>query len=117
MLHSTYLMSRLQLWQDRGLNRLNELIHTIGISLHDAKQLYKYMPAEHQRKLEASIIPSAEKFGLFELAYMSFTRNIDFTVSFMASDLCCLLVAVLEAPPQGGIQYKAFSEYHISCFW
>lgn len=117
MLHSTYLMSRLQLWQDRGLNRLHELIHTIGISLHEARQLFKYMPAENQRKLEASIIPSAEKFGLFELAYMSFTRNVDFTASFMASDLCCLLVAVLEAPPQGGIQYKAFSEYHISCFW
>ncbi len=33
MLHSIYLMTKLQLWQDRGLKRLNEFIHTIGISL------------------------------------------------------------------------------------
>ncbi len=33
MLHSNYLMTKLQLWQDRGLKRLNEFIHTIGISL------------------------------------------------------------------------------------
>lgn len=51
MLHSHYLMTKLQLWQDRGLKRLNEFIHTIGISLQEAKQLYKYMPADSQRKL------------------------------------------------------------------
>lgn len=43
MLHSTYLMARMELWQDRGLNKLHEFIHNIGISLQDAKQLYKYM--------------------------------------------------------------------------
>jgi cell division control protein 45 len=33
MVHSNYLMVKMELWQDRGLNRLHEFIHTIGISL------------------------------------------------------------------------------------
>lgn len=44
MMHSNYLFAKMQLWQDRGMKKLNEFIHTIGISLQDAKQLYKYMP-------------------------------------------------------------------------
>lgn len=51
MLYSNYLITKLQLWQDRGLDRLHEFIHTIGISLQEAKQLFKYMTAESQKKL------------------------------------------------------------------
>ena len=51
MLHSSYLMVKLQLYEERGIDRLKELIHTIGISLQDAKQLYKYMPLESQKRL------------------------------------------------------------------
>jgi hypothetical protein len=53
------------------------------------------MPVESQRKLESSIIPSAEKYGLLEVAYMSFVRNVDYTAAFMASDFCYALISVL----------------------
>jgi cell division control protein 45 len=33
MLNSNYLMINLHLWEEKGVNRLNELIHHIGISL------------------------------------------------------------------------------------
>jgi cell division control protein 45 len=51
MLYSNYLMTKLFLWEDRGLNKLHEFIHTIGISLQESRQLYKYMSLDSQRKL------------------------------------------------------------------
>jgi cell division control protein 45 len=43
MMHSSYLMIKLSLWGDKGVNILNELLSTIGISQVEAKQLYKFM--------------------------------------------------------------------------
>lgn len=103
---SAYLMARLELWQDRGLNRMHEFIHTIGISLQDAKQLYKYMPVEAQKKLDSSIFTAAEKFALLDVAYYSFARNLDYSAPFMASDVVYVLTATLEAPPSPPISYK-----------
>jgi cell division control protein 45 len=101
MLHSHYLTTKLCLWEDRGLTRLHELIHALGISLQEAKQLYKYMPLDSQRKIDANIFPAAEKFGLHEVTFMSFVRHVDSSASLTASDFCCVLTAVLEAAPVG----------------
>jgi len=59
MLNSTYLMVHLHLWDDKGIDRLKEYIHRLGISLQDAKQLFKYMPKESQVKIENQIIPTS----------------------------------------------------------
>ena len=59
MLHSKYLTIKLGLWEDKGMTRLHELIHSLGISLQEAKQLFKYMPLDTQRKLDSSIFPAA----------------------------------------------------------
>jgi|LakMenEpi03Aug12_release.lakeMendotaPanAssembly.Ray.scaffolds.fasta_scaffold220510_1 cell division control protein 45 len=99
MMHSNYLMMKFNLWEDRGRQRLHEFLQRIGISLSEAKQLYKYMSQESQKKLENFIIPTAESFQLFEVAYMSFVRNVDYSATFMASDFCHILACVLEASP------------------
>lgn len=117
MMNSNYLMTKLHLWEDRGRNRLHEFIHTIGISLNEAKQLYKYMSQDSQRKLENSIFPSAEKFGLHEVAYMSFMRHVDYTASYMASDFCHILTSVLEAPPLIDTSYNELHDFRIRSFW
>jgi cell division control protein 45 len=59
MLNSNYLMTHLHLWDDKGIDRLKEYIHRLGISLQDAKQLYKYMPKESQVKIENQIMPTS----------------------------------------------------------
>lgn len=51
MLHSNYMMIKLHLWDEKGISRLNEFIHTLEISLQEAKQLFKYMSREAQQKL------------------------------------------------------------------
>jgi cell division control protein 45 len=46
MVNSNYLMTRLGLWNDKGLKKLHEILTTIGISLVESKQLFKYMQKE-----------------------------------------------------------------------
>ncbi len=117
MKHSNYLMTKLHLWEDKGLNKLHEFIHNIGISLQEAKQLYKYIPKESQRKLEDSIYASAEKFQLLDVAYHSFVKQVDYSAAFTASDYYYLLTAVLEAPSKTPVAYDHLHEYRIKCFW
>jgi cell division control protein 45 len=51
MMHSNYLMIKLNLWEDKGVNSLHRFLHMIGISLSEAKQLYKFMSVESMKKL------------------------------------------------------------------
>jgi cell division control protein 45 len=95
MVHSNYIFSKMALWIERGHKKLHEFIHTLGISLQDAKQLYKYMPAEGQRKLDGSVFAAAEKHGLLDITYHSFARNVDHSAPFMASDFVHILTATL----------------------
>ena len=48
---------------------------------------------------------------------MTFMRNIDYSASFMASDIYYILISILEARPPTAINYHAFSDYQIKCFW
>lgn len=65
------------------------------ISLADAKQFFKYMPRESQLKLENNIVPIAEKYGLHEIVYSSFVRQIDYADPFTASDYYYILISIL----------------------
>jgi cell division control protein 45 len=117
MLHSTYMMTHMHLWEEKGVDRLKEYIHRLGISLQDAKQLYKYMPKESQSKFESQIIPTSESFKLYDIVYTSFQRQLDYSASFMASDYYHILTAVLENPPRVNLNSKELTEYRIKCFW
>lgn len=75
------------------------------------------MPAEGQRKLDSSIFAAAEKFGLLEVTYLSFARNLDYSAPFMASDVVHVLTSVLEAPPKPPVPYAELSGHQVKCFW
>ncbi len=111
------MMINLRLWDEKGIGKLNEFIHNIGISLTDAKQLYKYMPREVQKKLSENIVVVAEKFKLLEVVYMSFQRQIDYSAAYMASDYHYVLTSALEGPPPHSLTFEELPEHRISCFW
>lgn len=117
MQYSDYLMCKLRLWEDKGLQRLHEFIHAIGVSLQEAKQLYKYMSAESRKKLEHNIVPAAEKMDLFDVTFLSFMKQADYSASFMASDYYHILTSVLEAAPDRDTPFKELPEHRIRCFW
>lgn len=117
MLHSGYIFSKMGLWVERGHKKLHEFIHTLGISLQDAKQLYKYMSNEGQRKLDGSVFAAAEKHGLLDITYHSFARNVDHSAPFMASDFVHILTSTLEAPAIPAVPYTELPAHQIKCFW
>ena len=117
MRNSDYLMTKLRLWEDKGLNRLHEFIHAIGISLQEAKQLYKFMSSDSQKNLEHNIIPAAEKLDLLDVTFISFMKQADYSATYMASDYYYILTSILEAPPQQEIPFNELPEYRVQCFW
>lgn len=52
MMNSSYLMVKLNLWNDKGITKLHEILTRIGISLDQSKQQYKYMLKELKDSLE-----------------------------------------------------------------
>lgn len=65
----------------------------------------------------SSLFNAAEKFGLLEVAYLSFSRNLDYSTAYMASDVVHILTSVLEAAPQTTLSNADMQEHQIKCFW
>jgi hypothetical protein len=118
VLHSPYMIAGLALWDPLGLKKLHELISLIGLSLQEAEQLYKYMLKTSAEKLESSIMTLAgkDKFRLFDIAYESFAKQVDYAFEMTASDYCYALSAVLERPPRATPPIEP-SEHRVTCFW
>lgn len=111
------MMIKLHLWEERGLQKLNEFIHYLEIGLNESKQKFKFMQREAQLKLENNIIPIAEKFKIHDVVFNSFIKQIDYSDSVMASDYFYILTSVLEAPPSNQIPFNMLSNHRIRCFW
>ena len=75
------------------------------------------MPVEGQKMLDSSIFTAAEKFGLLEVAYLSFARNLDYSTAYMASDVVHILTPVLEAAPQTTLSNADIAQHQVKCFW
>lgn len=117
-MNSPYMIAGLCLWDQMGVKKLHELISLIGLSLSEAKQLYKYMLKTSIEKLESSIMSYAEKekFKLFEVAFESFAKQVDYAFEMTASDYYYALSAVLERPTKK-LKIEEVYEHRIECFW
>ena len=101
IMNSAYMIAKLNLWEQAGINKLNEFLNLIGLSLNESKQLYKYLSKESIDKLENDVLTCAQnpRFNLFEIAFQSFSRQVDYGIEFMASDYYYAISAILERPP------------------
>jgi cell division control protein 45 len=81
-LNSSYMVSKLNLWDQNGIDKFHELLHLIGISLSEAKQLFKFMPKDTVEKLETRIFTYAEnpRFNLLDIAFESYSKQVDYCV-------------------------------------
>jgi hypothetical protein len=57
-----------------------------------------------------------EKFKLFEVAYESFAKQVDYAFEMTSSDYYYALSAVLERPTKT-IKTEEVYEHRIECFW
>jgi hypothetical protein len=75
------------------------------------------MSREAQNKLENNIIPTAEKFGLHEVVYTSFIKQVDYSDAFTPADYHYALTSVLEAPPSIQLNLQGLGDHRVNCFW
>lgn len=98
MYHSSYIASRLGLYQKNGRRRLDEWLARMGIPLEECKQDYGYMRKEFKDALYDKMLQYGTEFGLVNLTYPSFRRVTNYTSQLAAADLVISITAMLETP-------------------
>ncbi|KAF2864255.1 CDC45-like protein [Piedraia hortae CBS 480.64] len=101
MLHSTYLSTRLHVWNEQGRKRLNKLLAKMGISLAEAAQGYLHLPLDLKKSLNQRLEKFAEQYNLHGLVPSSkdewgFVRSWGWAATFSAVDVALVVSSILE---------------------
>ena len=96
MRYSPYIVTKMRLWDDFGVERLNDLITQIGLSLEEAKQLYSYMSTKQKNDIKGAFFKKAVEFDLLDIYFNSFKRQVDTYHSLFCSDYCWAITTALE---------------------
>ena len=97
MLHSPYVVTRLQTWKESGVNLLDSLLVHCGLPLQAAKQKFSHMSPNMEKQMREKLKEHAGSHGgLHELTYWSFTYQHGFKVKMSAMDIVYAATAVLE---------------------
>ncbi|KAG5645924.1 hypothetical protein DXG03_005071 [Asterophora parasitica] len=75
MYHSSYVASKLGIWQERGRKRLTGLLAKMGFSIPQTQQPYAHMDMDLKNDLLQRLSDVAPEYGLVELSYPSFIRS------------------------------------------
>lgn len=76
--------------------KLKKLVATLGVSLVDAQQPFRFMNGDLKKQFRAKFATAAQKVGLPDVVVDSFTFNVDFKHQFDAFDIANLLSGVLN---------------------
>ncbi|EME82807.1 uncharacterized protein MYCFIDRAFT_136813 [Pseudocercospora fijiensis CIRAD86] len=105
MQHSTYLATRLHLWNDNGKKRLAKLLAKMGISLQEAGKGFTHMNSELKHTLRKRILKFAEQYNLADLVPgnngrsmegWGFVRAMGWAGTYSAEDIAIVVGALLE---------------------
>lgn len=94
--HSNYTACRFRVWTIKGRKRLHEFLADIGLPLNECKQSYSAMDMELRSHFTEWIVDAAEKFGLNEIMYGSFTVQNGYKTKLSASDVVFAVSSTLE---------------------
>lgn len=96
--HSNYVVSKLKLWNDIGKRELNKFFAKLGIPAEEYNQQYKFMNPKYKSIIKEKIIEIAPQFGLEEILFSSFVRQIDNKTQMNAADMVYVVTSLLESP-------------------
>ena len=96
--NSEYVAIKLRLWEDAGKKELNRFFVTLGIPTHEYNQQYKFMSPNCKETMKNKIQEVAPKFGLNNLLFPSFVRQINNKTQMNASDMVYVVTSLLESP-------------------
>lgn len=97
MRNSMYCSCKLKLWTLRGEKRLHELLVEMGLPLTHAKQMFNSMDLTLRQEFHQMIEKLAEKYGIPDIVYGSFTLNYGYRNRYSAADYVFALLAILES--------------------
>ena len=60
---------------------------------------------------------AAERFKILDVVFNSFSKQVDYSETAMASDYFYVLTSVLEAPPHRHSGIENLSSHRVNCFW
>ena len=108
MLHSSYLASRLHVWNETGVKRLHKLLAKMGVSLTQCKQTYTHMDMDVKKTLRERLLKYAGVYGLddlvpagtgrvsYEQEGWGFIRSWGWKAQLSAVDVGVILGAILD---------------------
>lgn len=95
--HSMYPACQLKLWTARGEKRMNELLVEMGLPLVQARQSFSSMDLTLRKEFYKMLEGLAEKYGMPDVIYGSFTLQYGYRNRFAAADYVYSMVALLES--------------------
>ncbi|KAK9234937.1 CDC45 family [Lipomyces kononenkoae] len=96
LLHSSYVASRLQLWNDDGRKKLHKMLAKMGVSLSLAKERWTHTDVSLKRELKDRISTVAEVFGIGNVVRIGVVRKFGFRGALTAGDAVESVAALLE---------------------
>lgn len=95
--HSVYPACRLRLWTLRGEKRLHELLVEMGLPLAQARQTFGSMNLVLRKEFLQMVEKNAEKYGIPDIVFGSFTLQYGYRNRYSASDYVYAMLAILES--------------------
>ncbi|XP_045592564.1 cell division control protein 45 homolog [Procambarus clarkii] len=108
MRHSLYPATTLRLWTLKGEKKLHELLAEMGLPLAQCKQKYCGMDVSLRNELQSLLESKAEKYGLNNLLFASFSLSHGFRSKFSALDYVYATSALLETAEKEKTATDAF---------
>lgn len=95
--HSMYPACKLKLWTARGEKRMNELLVEMGLPLVQARQSFSSMDLTLRKDFYKMLEGLADKYGMPDIIYGSFTLQYGYRNRFAAADYVYSMIALLES--------------------
>uniref|UniRef100_H2ZRB3 Uncharacterized protein n=1 Tax=Ciona savignyi TaxID=51511 RepID=H2ZRB3_CIOSA len=95
--HSLNSSTTFKVWTNLGMKRLHQFLAEMGIPLTQCKQSFAFMETKTRDNLQTLVQEAAEKFGLRNIKYHSFTAQCGFIHKLCASDAVYSIDALLSS--------------------
>nr|CAD7442212.1 unnamed protein product [Timema bartmani] len=106
--NSSYTACKLKLWTLRGEKRLFELLAEMGLPLAQSRQKFRAMDLALRHEFHSMVEKQADKYGMTNIVYASFTLQFGFGNCYCASDVVYAMLALLEASTKGSSSCERF---------
>lgn len=94
--HSPSTLTAFKIWTTNGMKKLHQFLAEMGIPLAQSKQTYSFMDSKVRENFQSLVEESAQKFGLTNVKYQSFSAYFGYSHKMCATDVVYAVGALLE---------------------